>query len=197
MSDGRPLAPAKAVLRQTLNAARAAFVAGLDAAERRQLETRLAAQLAAQLTAGQRVAAYAAFGSEIDPARLALPRPALLPRIAGRGLPLTFHDSSAAALVANRFGMAEPPAGLPAVDPDIVLVPLLGVDRRGYRIGYGGGYYDRTLAALRQRRRIFAIGCAWDCQLIERIPAEAWDEPLDAIATPTRFIRIAVSWVND
>ncbi len=192
MSDGRLLAPAKAALRRTLTAARAAFVAGLDAAERGQLETQLAAQLVMHLMPGQRVAAYAAFGSEIDPAQLALARPALLPRIAGRGLPLTFHDSGASALVANRFGMAEPPAGLPAVDPDVILVPLLGVDRRGHRIGYGGGYYDRTLAALRQRRRIFAIGCAWNCQLIDSVPADDWDELLDAVATPTRFVVMAV-----
>lgn len=181
----------KPALRSELKIRRAAFVAGLDVAERTLLEVQLAAQIAAHIVAGQRFAGYAAFDSEIDPARLVLLRPALLPRVAGPGLPLSFYQSNAAALVVNRFGMTEPPPGLPAVDPDVILVPLLGVDRRGHRIGYGGGYYDRTLAALRQRRRVVAVGCAWDCQLIDNVPAEAWDEPLDAIATPTGFTMIA------
>ena len=180
----------KVALRHDLKAARSGFVAGLSAADRSALESALAAQIAPHLTPEQRIASYAAFGSEIDPAQFSALHTVLLPRVAGAGVPLTFHEPGTTPLIDSRFGVAEPPPGLPDIDPDVVLVPLLGVDRRGHRIGYGAGHYDRTLAALRQRRRILAIGCAWDCQLIDEVPAEAWDETLDAVVTPTRWLAI-------
>ncbi len=151
----------------------------------------IAGQVARHMSRDQRVASYVAFGGEISMAQLEGVHDVVLPRVAGLGLPLTFHRPGAGPLIVSRFGVAEPPPGLPAVDPDIVLVPLLGVDRRGHRVGYGAGHYDRTLAALRQRRRIVAIGCAWDCQLVDEVPADEWDEPLDAVATPTGLFTIA------
>lgn len=181
----------KTALRSELKAQRADFVAGLDALERTRLEVMLAARISGRLTGLECLASYAAFGSEISPAQVAGGLPTVLPRVAGLGLPLAFHHTDGAPLVMSRFGVAEPRAGLPDIGPDIVLVPLLGVDRRGNRIGYGAGHYDRTLAALRLSRRIVAIGCAWDCQLVDSIPAEDWDEPLDAVATPTQYLTIA------
>jgi 5-formyltetrahydrofolate cyclo-ligase len=69
------------------------------------------------------------------------------------------------------------------VAPDVLLVPMLAFDRRGYRLGYGGGYYDRTLAGLRARKNVIAIGIAYSGQEIAEVPCGAWDEPLDWIMT--------------
>ncbi|MBL8906323.1 MAG: 5-formyltetrahydrofolate cyclo-ligase, partial [Rhizobiales bacterium] len=69
------------------------------------------------------------------------------------------------------------------VHPDVLLVPMLAFDRRGYRLGYGGGYYDRTLAALRVLKPITAIGIAYSGQEIAEVPHGSWDEPLDWIMT--------------
>jgi 5-formyltetrahydrofolate cyclo-ligase len=66
------------------------------------------------------------------------------------------------------------------VTPDLLLVPLLAFDHRGHRLGYGGGYYDRTLAALPHAT---AIGCAYAAQQVDDLPATAQDVPLHAIAT--------------
>ena len=76
-----------------------------------------------------------------------------------------------------------PPESSPEVVPDVLLVPLLGFDRRGYRLGYGGGFYDRTLATLRQKKRIIAIGVAYAEQELDEIPIADYDEPLDWIMT--------------
>jgi 5-formyltetrahydrofolate cyclo-ligase len=69
------------------------------------------------------------------------------------------------------------------VQPDVLLVPMLAFDRRGYRLGYGGGYYDRTLAGLRAKKAIVAIGIAYSGQEIDEVPHGNWDEPLDWIVT--------------
>jgi 5-formyltetrahydrofolate cyclo-ligase len=176
--------PTKAELRRELRAARAAFVATLGPAERAALNTTLADVLADHLPPGI-VAAYCAVGAEIDPSALA--RPVALPR-AVRGQPLTFHAASRSECRPSRFGVPEPAADAPAVVPDIVLVPLLGVDPRGIRIGYGGGFYDRTLATLRAKRRVLAVGVAWEMQRIGALPADPWDERLDALATPSGWV---------
>ena len=76
------------------------------------------------------------------------------------------------------------------LDPAILLVPLAAFDRRGHRIGYGRGYYDRAIAALKQAgHRPQLIGLAFACQEVSRVPAEAHDEPLDGIATEGGLIR--------
>jgi 5-formyltetrahydrofolate cyclo-ligase len=69
-------------------------------------------------------------------------------------------------------------------------VPLVAFDRRGYRMGYGGGFYDRTLQALRARRRTLAIGFAFAGQEMRAIPIDATDEPLDAIITELGLITL-------
>ena len=90
---------------------------------------------------------------------------------------------------ASPWGVLQPAAEAPAVAPDIVLVPIVLADRRGTRIGHGKGHYDRALAHLRQSGPVFTIGLCWESQLIDSpIPADPWDVPLDAIATPAEWI---------
>ena len=107
----------------------------------------------------------------------------------GSGLPLSFHvKPPREMLVKSAFGVLEPPPEAPVIEPDILLVPLLGFDRRGYRLGYGAGHYDRTLATLRARRPILAVGLAWACQEVDLIPADGFDQPLDWVVTENEAI---------
>jgi 5-formyltetrahydrofolate cyclo-ligase len=91
-------------------------------------------------------------------------------------------------LARSPFGVPEPGPDAPAVDPDLVLVPLLAFDRAGRRLGYGQGHYDRTLAALRARRRVLAIGLAFAAQEAERVPTDDRDALLDGIVTEMAYI---------
>lgn len=105
--------------------------------------------------------------------------PILLPRTPRIGEPLTFLGwSPGMALVRERFGTWRP-TGAPG-RPDWLLVPLLAFDRCRRRLGYGGGFYDRTLAGL---PGAVAIGCAFAAQETDRVPTGAWDRRLDAVAT--------------
>jgi 5-formyltetrahydrofolate cyclo-ligase len=82
---------------------------------------------------------------------------------------------------ANVYGIGEPLAGCPELIPDVVLVPLLAFDRRGHRLGYGAGYYDRVLEKLRAGRSVLAIGIAYSGQEIAFIPHSSHDHPLDML----------------
>lgn len=82
-------------------------------------------------------------------------------------------------LIEGKFSLLEPPASAPLAIPSLVLVPLLGFDAHGNRLGYGKGHYDRALAALRAHGRAFACAVAYKAQMIDDIPAEPHDEPLD------------------
>jgi 5-formyltetrahydrofolate cyclo-ligase len=107
-----------------------------------------------------------------------------LPRVAERGAPLVFHRwSSGDATLIDMFGLTEPLASAEIATPAIVLVPLLAFDAAGIRLGYGGGYYDRTLATLRDAGKIFAVGIAYAGQEVAELPRREHDEPLDAIVT--------------
>jgi 5-formyltetrahydrofolate cyclo-ligase len=86
------------------------------------------------------------------------------------------------------FGTAQPASTVPPLEPDALLVPLLAVDADGYRLGYGGGYYDRTLAALRDRRRVIAIGVGFEAQRVEHLPRDAQDHRLDWLLTEQRLL---------
>jgi len=88
----------------------------------------------------------------------------------------------------GQFGVSTPPADAAVLEPDWLLVPLLAFDARGYRLGYGGGFYDITLADLRARKKIFAIGAAYDGQEIAAVPRDANDARLDAILTEQRVL---------
>jgi 5-formyltetrahydrofolate cyclo-ligase len=107
-----------------------------------------------------------------------------LPRVAERRAPLVFHRwSPGDATLIDMFGLSEPLAGAEIVTPSILLVPMLAFDASGTRLGYGGGYYDRTLALLRAARQIIAVGIAYAGQEVGEVPRRGHDEPLDAIVT--------------
>ena len=142
-----------------------------------------------ELRAARCVAVYAARGHELDPSPLvrALCLSALVsyPRVEQQKPPrLSFRTVSPDALVPAAFDLLEPPADAPLSPPiDVFLVPGLGFDRCGRRIGQGGGYYD---AALRASPSALRVGIGYDFQLVSEIPVEECDEPLDYIVTPTQ-----------
>jgi 5-formyltetrahydrofolate cyclo-ligase len=72
--------------------------------------------------------------------------------------------------------------------PSVVLIPMVGFDQKGYRLGQGGGHYDSTLDYLRNNNHLLAIGLAFDCQEVEALPLEIHDQPMDYIITPTRIL---------
>ncbi len=86
------------------------------------------------------------------------------------------------------FG-AQVPAGGDWLRPDLLVVPLLAFDAAGRRLGYGGGFYDRTLAGLRAAGPVRAIGFGYAAQQVDEVPADATDELLDAMVTETGVIR--------
>ena len=135
------------------------------------------------------VAGYVATRDEADPAPLmdALREHGstiALPRVMGKEKPLRFHRWDAGAVpVSGAYGLLEPAADWPEVLPDLVLVPLLAFDAFGYRLGYGGGFYDRTLRELRARGPVLAVGLAFAVQEMAELPHDAGDERLDWIVT--------------
>lgn len=132
------------------------------------------------------MAGYAAFGDEIDPLPLMAALHArgyalALPAVVAKGAALVFRAYAPGdALVQHRFGMAEPAPERTLCVPSVVLAPLLAFDATGRRLGYGGGFYDRTLAALRPMQ---AIGLGFACQRVDAVPANEYDKNLDFIAT--------------
>ncbi len=111
----------------------------------------------------------------------------VLPVVQGKGQPLVFRAwRPGDALEAGVFNTLQPSAKRETLDPQVLIVPLLACDREGWRLGYGGGFYDRTLAGLRSRRRVTAIGVGFDAQLIDDVPHGASDERLDWLLTDKR-----------
>lgn len=132
---------------------------------------------------------------ELDPRPLMFALKALgarlaLPRVVAKGQPLAFHVWDDRPLVESRFGVKEPAPDAALLVPDLVLVPLLAFDRRGFRLGYGGGFYDVTLAHLRSQGSVRAIGLAYAAQEVDDVPHDARDQPLDAIVTENELISI-------
>ena len=112
-----------------------------------------------------------------------------LPVIVGRGKPLImrawkFGDP----FKAGQWGIREPVAEAPEVHPDILIVPLAAFDRHGHRIGFGAGYYDMTIAALRAKKKVTAVGIAFAVQEIDRVPATDRDARLDFMLTEREVI---------
>ncbi|MBK1634666.1 5-formyltetrahydrofolate cyclo-ligase [Rhodovulum adriaticum] len=141
---------------------------------------------------GRPVAGYMPIRSEIDPrpamTALAAHGPVAVPVIAGAGRPLRFRCwSPGCAMVPGPFGASVPEHGDEIV-PEVLIVPLVGFDRCGARLGYGGGFYDRTLEGLRARGPVLAVGLAYAAQEIARVPVEPTDQPLDAIVTEAGII---------
>lgn len=147
------------------------------------------------LLAGYRgvpMSAYMPIRTEIDPlpamAEAAAYGPVGVPVIVKAGQPLLFSKwEPDAVMKAGPFG-----AEIPEVDaffePEIVIVPLVAFDKNGGRLGYGGGFYDRTLELLRSKRATLAIGFAFAGQEADGLPLEATDQPLDMIVTESGVI---------
>jgi 5-formyltetrahydrofolate cyclo-ligase len=135
---------------------------------------------------GAVVSFYWPMGDEADPRALAHALAArghtlALPVVVVKKSPLHFrawHEGDA--LVVHPFGMHEPGVQARTVTPDVLLIPLLAFDAQGTRLGYGGGFYDRTLASLATKR---AIGIAYAGQEVGALPCHDHDHPLDAVVT--------------
>jgi 5-formyltetrahydrofolate cyclo-ligase len=176
---------------------RAAALAKRDALspeDRAAAAETIAARGLAEAKPGLIVSGFMPLKSEINP--LPLMRRLMqagatlaLPAIAGRGKPLimrayTFEDT----LVRGQWGIREPRADAAEVAPDILLVPLACFDRAGHRIGYGAGYYDMTITALRAKKTVMAVGLAFAAQEIDKIPATPRDARLDVVLTEREAI---------
>jgi 5-formyltetrahydrofolate cyclo-ligase len=137
------------------------------------------------LRPGTIIGAYHALPEEADPALLLAAlvergHHIAFPRVVTKDAPLEFHRvPDGDVLRAGAYGIAEPAAHFPRVKPELLLVPLLAFDARRHRLGMGGGFYDRTLEAL----RVPAIGIAFAGQQLPSLPAEPHDIALDAILT--------------
>ncbi len=143
------------------------------------------------LTPGQVVAIYWPIRDELD-SKYLLTRlmdagqPVCLPVVLGEGLPLELRLwEEGAPLYPAGFGTLAPDDAAPVVEPDVIVMPLLGFDKEGTRLGYGGGYYDRTLGRLGKRPRL--VGLAYAFQELDHIPREPHDIPLSAVVTEAGY----------
>ena len=114
-----------------------------------------------------------------------------LPVVVAKASPLIFRRwRPGDALVSMDYGLAEPSSSARELDPRVLLVPLLAVDIAGNRLGYGAGYFDRTLGELRARGPVSAVGMAFEAQRVAALPVDGYDQPLDWLVTEqsvTRF----------
>jgi len=144
---------------------------------------------------GVPTAGYMAMRTEIDPTsameEASAHGPVGVPVILGAGQPLKFRAwTPDSVMVPGAFGAAIPETGA-WVTPEIVIVPLVAFDRRGGRLGYGGGFYDRTLELLRAAKPALAIGFAYADQEATDLPLEDTDQPLDIIVTEVGVIEVS------
>jgi 5-formyltetrahydrofolate cyclo-ligase len=183
----------KAVWRNTLIARRAALSVA-DAAEA-SLQAARRFVRALELSSTSVVALFWSLEGEIDTRPLlralqALGVPTALTRMQGRDRPLRFHRwQPGDPLDPGPFQVQQPLAEAAQVRPDIVLAPLLAFDLQGYRLGWGGGFYDRTIAELRTGAHPPAcVGYGFACQEVEHVPREAFDQRLDMVVTEHRIV---------
>ena len=195
-------ADAKAALRRELRLRRSALDRERRAEASLLLRDRLISVLPRlELRAGAVVAGYRAIRDEIDPepALAALQQQGFalaLPAVVAKDASLVFRAwSLGAPLAPDRLGIAAPPETAPERVPVLVLVPLLGFDRAGHRLGYGAGFYDRTLAAL-PRPPLVALGLGFALQEVDRVPASPTDARLDGIVTERRVFWVAKDWTR-
>jgi 5-formyltetrahydrofolate cyclo-ligase len=192
-SETPELAAEKVALRKAMALRRSAV-----AMETMDATARLTANLTAALApgAGTVVSGYWPMRDEIDP-RATLSALSTrgcrtaLPVMVGPHRPLVFRSWEwGDPLVKVEFGVSEPAHDAEEVQPSILLVPMLAFDRTGQRLGYGGGFYDRTLAGLRRRHAVRAIGIAFAAQEVDAVPTGPYDVALDGICTEREFIEI-------
>ena len=149
-----------------------------------------AAEILADFLAGQAgkvLSGYMPMRSEIDPlpAMTAHRGTVGVPVILAAATPLRFREwSPGCRLVEGAFKALIPEEGA-WVEPEVMIVPLLAWDARGYRLGYGGGFYDRTLEGLRSRGKVLAVGFAYAAQEVADVPIDAFDQRLDVMVTET------------
>ncbi len=146
------------------------------------------------ITTGMIISGFSPMKTEINPLPLMRKAAQLgarlaLPAIAGRGKPLIMRAYAfGEELARGQWGIREPKADAPEVAPDILIVPLAAFDRAGHRIGYGAGYYDMTINALRAKKKAVAMGIAFAAQEIASIPATDRDARLDFVLTEREVI---------
>lgn len=187
------LAARKAALRKAALSARAALDPEAKAAAAEAI-----AGFGGELVADERPARVSLFFSvkgEVDTGPLATKLaaagvPLCLPVIARKGEPLLFRSWKPGDPLEDKpFGLREPLESAAEVIPDLLFVPLAAFDVLGARVGYGGGFYDRTLEKLRAAGPAFAVGLAFAAQQVEEVPVAGHDEPLDAILTERGVFR--------
>ncbi|HEX8625084.1 MAG TPA: 5-formyltetrahydrofolate cyclo-ligase [Allosphingosinicella sp.] len=186
-----PSPPDKPALRREALAERRAYARSLGPGVRAELELKLAQIVLPRLITAKIVAGYHPLRDEISPYfvldRLGDGQRAALPWFLDRDSRMLFRE--APAVEPSPWGVLQPSAEAEALVPEVVLVPLVAADRAGTRIGHGKGHYDRALSHLREGGRVLTIGLAWEPQILaDPIPADPWDVPLDAIATPGEWI---------
>ncbi len=147
-----------------------------------------AAEILADYLADQRgrvLSGYMPMRTEIDPLPAMAAHQGLVavPVIVAKASPLRFREWSPGCLMVEGAFKAMIPEEGAWVEPEVLIVPLLAWDRRGYRLGYGGGFYDRTLEGLRARWPVLAVGFAFAAQEVAEVPTDAFDQRLDAVVT--------------
>ena len=191
MSQSASIEDAKAVLRREALARRDALPRELRAAAAEAIAAR---PFPLAIEPGAAVSGFMPMKSEINPVplmrKLADAGATLaLPVVAGKGKPLIMRAwSLGEPLASGVWGIREPKPEAPEVFPDILIVPLLAFDRRGHRIGYGAGYFDMTIAALRARKPVVAAGIAFAAQEIAEVPTTPRDARLDLVLTEREVI---------
>ena len=184
-----PALPTKAEIRRHMLARRDMVEPKEAHAAAAALARHALALAAADAPAGGVISAYWPIRSEISARPLveALAKAGFrtaLPVMLGAGKPLRFRLwSPGDDLEKGPLGLSEPVDDAPAAEPDLLFVPVAAFDARGGRIGYGGGNFDATLAALRAKRKIVAAGLAYAMQEIDAVPAEPHDQRLDFVVT--------------
>ena len=191
MAVPTPFPSDKGALRAEGLRRRREFARSLTAELRADLESALARLILPHLIEAKVVAAYHPLKDEISPypllERLGPGQTWALPWFAARDARMIWRAGPA--VEPSEWGVLQPAASAPPIVPDLVIVPLVLADRRGTRIGHGKGHYDRALAHLREAGPVTTIGIGWDAQILdEPLPADPWDVPLEAIATPKEWI---------
>lgn len=178
-------------------AARRAAIPRADA-EAAALAVRDRILAAGIVPSGGKVSGFWPVNDEFDPrptleALAACGHTLCLPVVIAKGRPLAFRAwAPGAPLERAAFGLSVPRWDAPPAVPDFLMVPLLAFDRRGFRLGYGGGYFDRTIETLRAHTKpIVALGVAYAAQEVAEVPTLPHDQRLDGVATERELIRIA------
>ena len=191
--DDASLEREKSALRRRMTAVRKACADSSPSAAA-ELAARIGREF--QLPESAVVAGFHAYRTEIDPL------PAMrhfagkghrlcLPVVVAKAHPLIFRSwREGDPMMEGAYGIPVPLSNAETLQPDMLIVPMLAFDTSGYRLGYGGGFYDRTLDALRRDgRNVVAVGVAYDGQEAVSVPHQATDQPLDVIITDKRVIR--------